>query len=140
MFLNHKVLLCVLFVLTISSCMSTKAKTNYLREHLLKMGVKYNLKVDYPKYEDISESAKRRMRNSSVKDLKRSLDSVEQKMVTMPDSFAVISNSPNPTNGNVGSIRIDTKDGYITNKNKIKYIRKHHMSGSDIHIVDSQTR
>ncbi|WDF55812.1 hypothetical protein [Mucilaginibacter sp. KACC 22063] len=131
--------LLLIFVLGISSCMSVKGKIAYYRKHLQKLAVRYHEKVTFTQDVDPDslKVANGDWAKKSKKQIKQMLDETEREMVLMTDTFIVVKTSVNNNqNGVIATQSIDIKNIYIKNKNKISYIKKHHIIDSTIHIIE----
>jgi hypothetical protein len=122
------------------SCMSANSRLNYMRRYLNNAAVSFNLKADFlPKNQPIPDSVRRKVASLKWKELRRGLDSSVAEMAIMPDSFRTVKRQlteDDKERGITASDGIDIKTWYILNKNKIKFLKEHHITRPNVIIVD----
>ncbi|WP_413668878.1 hypothetical protein ACEN9X_02355 [Mucilaginibacter sp. Mucisp86] len=132
-----KTMYLLLLTSIMSSCLSVKGKLSYYQKHMQAMADKYHEKVTFAQNPDSAKVFHETWSRLSKKQIKQMLDEQEREMVLMPDTFMVVTTSTDSLpNGFVATQKIDAKNIYIKNKNKIKYIKDHHIHEPYIHLIE----
>lgn len=131
----------LIVLVMISACSpSIEKKYLFVRQNIIRITKQFDQHVSRPELLSIKmpDSLREAYDTVSIKELKKQLSIIERNLALMPDSITFKKEVIRDEKGMIKSMSMvpDMNEVFIYNKNKIKYIRKHHLDTSKVKLIE----